>query len=109
MVGAVVSRYYITSIRQIGGGVRRLYARTQAEANADRDGSCEPVTVTGWYRQPTVSGRDAWRYCSWHAGRLHTEVPTYDRAAHEELEEAGRAHYDAQRAYQDHHPAAVRS
>lgn len=65
----------------------------------------EPVTTSGWYEQRTISGRPAWRHCQWVNGRLREDAPTYDLAVHKEISEAALAQYDAQQAYQDHHPA----
>lgn len=86
-------------------------ARAAVEAARVPDGDIdtgyhnEPVTVTGWYSQRTISGRPAWRHCAWVSGRLRESAPTYDRDAHEELAAAGVAHYDAKQTYEYHHPA----
>lgn len=89
---------------------RLTAARAAVEAakvpNDDIDtGYSEPVTMTGWYALRTISGRPAWRLCTWVNGRVREDAPTYDRAAHDEVAAAGLAHYDAQQAYDNHHPA----
>lgn len=55
----------------------------------------EPVTVTGYYRQPTLSGRAAWRYCYWVSGRLLSKPATYSRASEDHLLEAADRFYCA--------------
>lgn len=65
----------------------------------------EPIAGSGWYVQRTLSGRPAWRHCLWINGRLREGAPTYSLDAHKELMRCAIEQYDAQQAYNDHHPA----
>lgn len=65
----------------------------------------EPVTTSGWYAQPTVSGRPAWcrvwvgARTSWPQGEVtnSTGVITYDPDAEDELDRIAIDLYDAMR------------
>lgn len=78
---------------------RALAARVPV---ADRDGDAGPVTGSGWYLAPTISGRKAWVRYTWISGRCNEQVCTYDLDAEDALDKAATAHYDAQRALSDH-------
>lgn len=64
---------------------------------SDLAGGDEPVTVGGWYATLTISGREAWRYCHWHSGRLYSDPATYDLAASAELTRIADLNYWVQR------------
>jgi hypothetical protein len=68
--------------------------------DSDLEGSREPITVSGWYVQTTVSGRPAWRYYYWSGGRLYANPATYDRAASERLAIVAEANYSATQDYE---------
>lgn len=68
----------------------------------------EPIAVSGWYEQRTISGRPAWRRCDWRDGRLHEEAPTYDPEAERALGDASMLHYEATQDYEMNHPASRR-
>lgn len=91
------------------GEVARAARDAALVPESDIDTSChnEPITVSGWYEQYTISGRAAWRFCNWHNGILHEEPPTYSRQADEAYGEACLAHYEATRDYEMNHPAPV--
>ena len=64
-------------------------ARAARVPDEDFDGpGREPVTVTGWYGQPTISGRPAWRHYAWRSGRCVAGHATYDLRAEDALAEA---------------------
>lgn len=65
--------------------------------DSDLDTGAEPTTVTGWYHQPTVSGRPAWQYRNWHAGQVRAQRPVYDRGPVERLASVAERDYSAQR------------
>lgn len=86
--------------------LKERYDRAVAHALAnrvpdeDRNGpGFEPVTVTGWYGVPTVSGRQAWVRYTWSNGRCYQGVCTYDLTAENDLRDAELAyepwHHDA--------------
>lgn len=57
-------------------------ARAALVPDEDRAGpGSEPVTVSGWYTAPTVSGRPAWVRYDWREGRCVQGCATYDVTA----------------------------
>lgn len=60
--------------------------------DSDRDGpGSEPVTVSGWYEVPTVSGRRAWQRYDWRDGQCVQGVCTYDLCAEDAYRDADAA------------------
>jgi hypothetical protein len=62
----------------------RAVGRAMAARVPDGDragGSSEPVTTSGHYAVPTVSGRPAWARYMWRGGRCEEDYCTYDPIA----------------------------
>lgn len=78
----------------------RAAARAAHVPKSDLAPCTELVTVSGWYEQPTISGRPAWRRCTWVNGRLRSSAATYDRERDLELDAIAEENYLVQRDVQ---------
>lgn len=61
----------------------------------------EPITISGWYKQATVSGRPAWRKVMWVEGGIKEEAPTYNPDLEKALSEARYRQFEAEMAHDE--------
>ena len=77
-------------------------AKAQRVPDEDRAGPGRvPVTVSGWYFVPTISGRPAWVRYVWNEGRCEQRECSYDPAAEDAATEADLDLYDLDQAARD--------